>query len=89
LKVGLAGAGGNALANAIRAQGAAGYLAWKIPAYRSFAKAWPRARVQRALDECLRTDRLLKSGGLEERALVEELVLRLVAWTGKPAAVAS
>lgn len=89
LKVGLAGAGGNALADAIKGQGAWGYLAWKIPAYRSFAKAWPRARVQSALEECLRTDRLLKSGGLEEEALLEELVLRLFAWAAKPAAVAS
>ena len=86
LKVGLAGAGGDALAEAIRRQGAWRYLAWKVPAYRAWSKAWPRRAVERALDECLRTDRLLKSGGLTEVALVEELVLRLLAEAAPEAA---
>lgn len=89
LKVGLAGSGGDALAEAMKRQKTWGYLAWKVPAYRAWAKAWPRPAVEGALDECLRTDRLLKSGGLGEAALVEELVLRLLARAAPAAAAAS
>lgn len=89
LRVGLAGSGDDALARAIKREGAWRYLAWKIPAYRSFASGWPPAVVERAIEDCLRTDRLLKSGGLDETALVEELLLRLAARTEPAARAAS
>lgn len=86
VRVGLAGHG-EALARALKRDGAWGYLAWKVPHYRKCAAAWPAPIIERGLEECLRTDRLLKSGGLEERALLEELLLRLAAIAQERAAV--
>lgn len=41
------------------------------------ARRWPRERLDAALDDLLRADRLLKSSGIGERAIMEELLLRL------------
>jgi DNA polymerase-3 subunit delta len=41
------------------------------------ARAWSTARIDAALDDLLRADRLLKSSSLGERAILEELLLRL------------
>lgn len=79
IRTGLAGAGGDALERALKRENAWKYLAWKAKAYRAHAAAWLPALAERALEECLRTDRLLKSGGLDETARVEELLLRLAA----------
>lgn len=87
VRVGLAGHA-DALARALKRDGAWKYLAWKIPHYRKCAAAWPPRVVERALEECLRTDRLLKSGSLDERALLEELLLRLAAIAQDRTAVA-
>ena len=41
------------------------------------ARRWSKARLDAALDDLLRADRLLKSSALGDRAILEELMLRL------------
>lgn len=41
------------------------------------ARRWNAAALDAVLDDLLRADRLLKSGGLDERQLMEELLLRI------------
>ena len=49
------------------------------------AKRWTLPQVDRALDELLRTDRLLKSASLTDRQALEELLLRLWGDGAEPA----
>jgi DNA polymerase-3 subunit delta len=41
------------------------------------ARKWTRASLESALDDLLRADRLLKSASLDDRQVIEELLLRL------------
>ncbi|NJD10803.1 MAG: DNA polymerase III subunit delta [Gemmatimonadetes bacterium] len=73
LRLALAAAGGEpALAAALlpHQQWLAGRIARQ-------ARRWSRDRLDHALDDLLRADRLLKSAALGDRAVLEELLLRL------------
>lgn len=50
---------------------------WLLPRVARAARRWSAARVDDALDDLLRADRLLKSSALGDRAILEELLLRL------------
>jgi DNA polymerase III delta subunit len=47
------------------------------------ARRWGLPEIDAALEELLRTDRLLKSASLTDRQAIEELLLRL--WSIRPA----
>ena len=55
--------------------GCYGYLRWKIPVYARQARGWTEAEIDSALAELLRADRLVKSGGLTDRAALQEVLL--------------
>lgn len=75
LRVGLVVAGGReALARELKP-----YQKWLAQRIAPHASKWTLPEIDSALGELLRTDRLLKSGGLSERQLMEELMLRLQA----------
>ena len=50
------------------------------------ARRWNTATVEAAIDDLLRADRLLKSASLDERQVLEELLLRLEQHTNRRAA---
>ena len=50
------------------------------------ARRWSRGRLDNAIDDLLRADRLLKSSPMGERAIMEELLLRLEHRSGAAAA---
>ena len=50
------------------------------------ARGWTPAAVDACLEELLRADRLLKSGGLTETQIMEELMLRIQTHAAQPAA---
>ncbi|UCF20996.1 MAG: DNA polymerase III subunit delta [Gemmatimonadota bacterium] len=77
IRVGLAGEGEGALVAVLKRDGSYGNLSWKLRAYRQQARNWDRADLAAALAELLRADRLIKSGGLSERAALEEALLRI------------
>jgi DNA polymerase III subunit delta len=73
LRLGIAAAGGE------RALGAAlpPHQRWLAGRIAKQARRWNAVAVQDAVDDLLRADRLLKSSSLGERAILEELLLRL------------
>lgn len=73
LRLGVAVAGGE------RALGAAlpPHQRWLASRVARQARRWTIAAVEDALDDLLRADRLLKSSSLDERQILEELLLRL------------
>jgi DNA polymerase III delta subunit len=84
VRVGLAASDGRWLERALKRDGAWGYLAWKVPRYRAWGAAWDVAACERALEECLRADRLLKSGGPAPDAILEEMLFRLASFAPAP-----
>jgi len=50
------------------------------------ARQWTAAALDNCLEELLRADRLLKSGGLNETQIMEELMLRIQAHAAEPVA---
>ena len=50
------------------------------------ARRWTPAALDNCLEELLRADRLLKSGGLNETQIMEELMLRIQAHAAEPVA---
>jgi DNA polymerase III subunit delta len=81
LKVGLlAGGGREALERHLRP-----HQRWLANRLHPQARKWTPEGVDRALEELLRTDRLLKSASLSDRQAMEELLLRLAADESHPA----
>lgn len=76
LRLGLARQGGDVLRKAMKRDGA-GRLSWKVRIYESQARRWSEAEIDDALEELLRADQLIKSGGLPERRALEEALLRM------------
>jgi DNA polymerase-3 subunit delta len=85
IRVGLARAGEGALVKVLKRDGSYGNLAWKIRTYVRQARNWSEAQIAAALAELLRADRLIKAGGLSERAALEEALLRMGAGDGSGA----
>ncbi len=81
IRVGLAREGEATLVRVLKRDGAYRNLSWKVRTYVQQARHWGDAEVGRALDELLRADRLIKSGGLSDRAALGEALLRI--GTGK------
>ncbi len=77
IRVGLAGVGEATLVQVLKRDGAYHNLSWKVRTYVQQARRWPAAEIDRALEELLRADRLIKSGGLSDRAAIEEALLRI------------
>jgi DNA polymerase III subunit delta len=73
LRLGIAAAGGE------KALGAAlpPHQRWLAGRIAKQARRWDIAGVEDALDDLLRADRLLKSSSLNERQIIEELLLRI------------
>jgi DNA polymerase III subunit delta len=73
LRLGVAAAGGE------RALGAAlpPHQRWLAGRIAKQARRWDATAVEDAVDDLLRADRLLKSSSLDERQILEELLLRL------------
>jgi DNA polymerase-3 subunit delta len=73
LRLGVAAAGGeNALAEALPP-----YQRWLAQRIARQARRWSTAAIDDAIDDLLRADRLLKSSSLDERQIMEELLIRL------------
>ncbi len=83
LRVGLARAGDTKLAEVLKRDGSYGYLRWKIPVYARQARGWTEAEIDSALAELLRADRLVKSGGLTDRAALQEVLLRIAVFASQ------
>ncbi|MEE8520997.1 MAG: DNA polymerase III subunit delta [Gemmatimonadota bacterium] len=79
LRVGLARSGESALVDVLKRERAYGNLRWKVGIYRKQARGWKERQIDHALHELLQADRLIKSGGLPERAALEEAILRIAA----------
>jgi DNA polymerase III delta subunit len=77
IRVGLAGQGENTLVAVLKRDGSYGNLSWKLRAYRQQARSWDAPALAAALAELLRADGLIKSGGLSDRAALEEALLRI------------
>jgi DNA polymerase III subunit delta len=75
LRLGIAAAGGE------RALGSAlpPHQRWLAGRIAKQARSWQADAVEDAVDDLLRADRLLKSSGLNERQILEELLLRIEA----------
>jgi DNA polymerase-3 subunit delta len=79
------GLGTHFLRVALAVKGGEAALAAALPGHQKFlagriarqARHWSAARIDHALDDLLRADRLLKSAPLGDRAVLEELLLRL------------
>lgn len=79
------GLGTHMLRLAIAARGGEGALGNALPPHQrwlakrlaSQARKWTAGALDNALDDLLRADRLLKSASLDERQIMEELLLRL------------
>jgi DNA polymerase-3 subunit delta len=82
IRVGLARAGEGVLVKVLKRDGSYGNLSWKVRTYVQQARHWTEAEIAGALEELLRADRLIKSGGLSERAALEEALLRIGAGDG-------
>ncbi len=89
IRIGLAREGKETLVNVLKRDGSYGYLSWKVRAYMAQSRRWTPEAVEHGLRELLRADRLIKSGGLAERAALEEALLRIAAFaqTDEPALV--
>jgi DNA polymerase-3 subunit delta len=73
LRVAACHAGGeNALAEALP-----GNQKWLVSKFRKQARKWTAGELDAALEDLLRADRLLKSTSLNDRQVLEELLLRL------------
>jgi DNA polymerase III subunit delta len=84
LKVALVAAGGQqALERELKP-----YQRWMARKMVPQAKRWTLPQVQHALEELLRTDRLLKSASMTDRQALEELLLRLWGEAGATRAAA-
>jgi len=77
VRVGLAHDGENALVKVLKRDGSYGYLKWKVRVYAQQARRWAAKEIEAALAELLRADRLIKSGGLSDRAALEEALVRI------------
>ncbi len=86
IRVGLAGEGENVLARVLKRDGSYGNLKWKIRTYLQQTRRWTAEEIEEALADLLRADRLIKSGGLSDRAALEEALLRMATAAAKPAA---
>lgn len=83
IRVGLARDGEAALVKVLKRDGAYHNLSWKVRTYVQQARRWSAAEIDRALEELLRADRLIKSGGLSDRAALEEALLRIGTGNGE------
>jgi DNA polymerase-3 subunit delta len=79
IRVGLARGGEGALVETLKRDGSYRNLGWKVRAYVRQARRWSDAGIAAALGELLRADRLIKSGGLSDRAALEEALLAIEA----------
>lgn len=86
IRVGLASVSEDALVKVLKRDGSYGNLAWKVRTYVRQARRWSEAQIGAALAELLRADRLIKAGGLSDRAALEEALLRIGATDGSGAA---
>ncbi len=77
IRVGLAREGEATLVRVLKRDGAYRNLSWKVRTYVQQARRWPAEEVSRALEELLRADRLIKSGGLSDQTALEEALLRI------------
>ncbi len=77
IRVGLAREGEASLVHVLKRDGAYRNLSWKVRTYVQQARHWTGEELARALEELLRADRLIKSGGLSDRAALEEALLRI------------
>lgn len=77
IRVGLALRGERALVEVLKRDGVYRNLSWKVRTYVRQARRWNEAAIAAALGELLRADRLIKSGGMSERAALEEALLRI------------
>ncbi len=77
IRVGLARAGEGVLVKVLKRDGSYGNLAWKVRSYVRQARHWTEEEISAALAELLWADRLIKSGGLGDRAALEEALLRI------------
>jgi DNA polymerase-3 subunit delta len=82
IRVGLAREGEGGLTRVLKRDGSYGNLAWKVRIYVKQARGWTEEGIATALAELLRADRLIKSGGLSDRAALEEALLRIEAQGG-------
>jgi DNA polymerase-3 subunit delta len=77
IRAGLAREGENVLADVLKRDGGYGNIAWKVRTYARQGRRWSGGTIAHALEELLRADRLIKSGGLSNRAALEEALLRI------------
>jgi len=77
VRVGLALDGESTLVQVLKRDRNYGYLKWKVRVYAQQARRWTESEIETALGELLRADRLIKSGGLSDRAALEEALLRI------------
>jgi DNA polymerase III subunit delta len=73
LRLGIAAAGGEAALGAALPP----HQRWLAGRIAKQARRWPAAAAEDAIDDLLRADRLLKSSSLNERQILEELLLRI------------
>ncbi|MEX1183546.1 MAG: DNA polymerase III subunit delta [Gemmatimonadota bacterium] len=73
LRLGLATAGGERVLGQVLPP----HQRWLAGRIAKQARGWTAAAVEDAVDDLLRADRLLKSSSLDERQILEELLLRL------------
>lgn len=77
IRIGLAKGGQGALVSALKRDSSYRNLSWKVRVWMDQARGWSGEEIDRALAELLRADRLIKSGGLADRAALEEALLRI------------
>ena len=77
IRVGLARGGSAVLTEVLKRDGSYKNLRWKVRVYNQQARGWTDEGLVGALAELLRADRLIKSGGLSDRAALEEALLRM------------
>jgi DNA polymerase-3 subunit delta len=77
IRVGLAKNGESQLIEVMKRDGSYGNLKWKVRTYGQQARRWDGEGIADALAELLRADRLIKSGGLSDRAALEEALIRI------------
>ncbi|MGD8868990.1 MAG: DNA polymerase III subunit delta [Gemmatimonadales bacterium] len=85
IRVGLARGGQTVLTDVLKRDGSYRNLSWKVRVYKRQARGWTDEELAGALAELLRADRLIKSGGLSDRAALEEALLRIGTQNGSPA----
>lgn len=77
IRIGLAKQGQGVLVSALKRDSSYRNLSWKVRVWMDQARRWSGEEIDRALAELLRADRLIKSGGLADRAALEEALLRM------------